>query len=74
MIKKMAHILDNKVINISVWDGKSDWSPEDAVLEIPEDTPVGIGWDYVDGNFIDNRPKSEEEIAFEMSENTKPKE
>jgi hypothetical protein len=55
-MKNMAHIVDNKVINVSLWDGVSEWNPEDNVIEIPEDSHAGIGWDYVDGKFIDNRP------------------
>ena len=42
------------VVNIVIWDGQPPWEPEDgqiAVL-IPEGSSAGIGWTYVDGEFI----------------------
>jgi hypothetical protein len=59
MMKKMAHIVDGKVVNVSLWDGQSDWEPAEEVVQILPGTPGGIGWDYVDGEFIDNRPPLE---------------
>jgi hypothetical protein len=56
MIKKMAHIVDGKVINISLWDGQTLWQPVEEVVQILPGTPGGIGWDYVDGKFVDKRP------------------
>lgn len=55
-MKNMAHIDNGKVVNVSLWDGISEWHPDEQVVEIPQDQVVGIGWDYVDGVFIDNRP------------------
>jgi hypothetical protein len=60
-LKTMAHIVDGKVVNVSVWDGVSEWAPAEEVVEIPDGTTAGIGWDYVDGEFVDNRPVVEEE-------------
>jgi hypothetical protein len=60
-LKTMAHIVDGKVVNVSVWDGQSDWTPAEQVVEIPDGTTAGIGWDYVGGEFVDNRPVVEEE-------------
>jgi hypothetical protein len=56
MMKKMAHIVDGKVINVSLWDGVTHWEPSENVVEIPEGVVAGIGWDYIDGEFVDNRP------------------
>ena len=56
-LKHMAHIVDNKVVNLSLWDGESDWTPAEKVVEIPEGITAGIDWDYINGEFIDNRPK-----------------
>ena len=58
-LKYMAQILDGKVVNVSVWDGQSDWSPSEQVVEIPDGVTAGIGLDYVDGEFVDNRPVEE---------------
>ena len=68
-MKHMAHIENGKVVNVSLWDGKSPWTPDGEVVEMPtveytdEETgetlhraTAGIGWDYVDGKFVDNRP------------------
>jgi len=54
--KYMAHVVDGKVVSVSVWDGVAEWKPAEKVVEIPEGVTAGIGWDYVDGNFVDNRP------------------
>jgi hypothetical protein len=50
-MKQMAHIQDGLVVNVSVWDGESDWTPQGEVVEIPEGEIVGIGWSYLDGKF-----------------------
>lgn len=60
MMKKMAHIVEGKVVNVSKWDGESDWTPSEEVVEIPEGVVAGIDWDYIDGEFIDNRPVEDE--------------
>jgi hypothetical protein len=58
-MKTMAHIIDGKVINVSLWDGITEWHPSEQTVEIPEGIVAGIDWDYIDGEFIDNRPKPE---------------
>jgi hypothetical protein len=57
-----AVIRDGKVENTVVWDGANDWTPPDGTFVVrlcDEDTPspgtAGIDWDYVDGEFVDNR-------------------
>jgi hypothetical protein len=55
-LKTYAHIVDGKVVNVSLWDGESEWQPAEDVVEIPEGVTAGIDWDYVDGEFVDNRP------------------
>lgn len=61
-VKRMAHIVDGKVVNVSLWDGESNWTPVEEVVEIPEGIIAGIGWDYIDGEFVDNRPVEDELI------------
>ena len=51
-MKIMAHIVDGAVVNISVWDGVSDWAAPQEVVEIPEGESVAIGWSYVDNKFV----------------------
>ena len=62
-----AHVdADGQVVNVSVWDGIQPYDPGDGVEMVPlpyttdEDGSIrytgGIGWEYVDGEFVDNRP------------------
>lgn len=55
-LKTYAHIVDGKVVNVSIWDGEAPYSPDEELVEIPEGTVAGIDWDYIDGEFVDNRP------------------
>jgi uncharacterized membrane protein len=50
-----AHIKDNKVINVIVWDEESELSYSNELVLLTNN--AGIDWDYIDGEFIDNRPK-----------------
>lgn len=72
-MKYMGHIRDGKVVSISVWDGLADWNPEGQVIELPTKEYIddetgetivspraGVGWSYVGGEFVDDRPQSEE--------------
>ena len=60
-LKTYAHIVEGKVVNVSLWDGESAWEPAEEVVEILDGVIAGIGWDYVDGEFVDNRPVEEED-------------
>lgn len=42
----------NKVINTSLWDGVTDWSPGEGLIAVEAPEGVGIGWSYIDGQFI----------------------
>ena len=65
-LRHYAHVIDGKVVNVSVWDGVQPYSPPNGAQMIPlptftDDDGIerhigGIGWDYVDGQFVDNRP------------------
>jgi hypothetical protein len=55
-MKRMAHIVDGKVVNVSLWDGVTEWTPVEDVVPLPKNSRAGVGWDYVDGKFVDNRP------------------
>lgn len=55
MNKTYAIIENNKVTNVVSWDGQSEWVHSAEAIEI---TGLGgIGWDYIDGKFVDNRPE-----------------
>lgn len=62
-LKTWAHILDGKVVNVSVWDGVTPYEPAEKLVELTG--PGGIGWDYDGKKFVDNRPVEEPE---ELSE------
>jgi hypothetical protein len=55
-LKTYAHILDGKVVNVSLW---AEAPKDETLVEIPEGITAGIDWDYIDGEFVDNRPKTE---------------
>ena len=53
-----AIIENGKVINAIVWDGTTEYHVgEGKELVLMEHG--GIGWDYIDGEFVDNRPVDE---------------
>jgi hypothetical protein len=54
MEKQYAIIQAGKVINVVLWNGKSTWQYEGELVELTDN--AGIGWDYIDGKFVDNRP------------------
>lgn len=56
--KRWACILADRVEKVIIWDGVSDWAPAKnyLMIELEDASPVGTGWDYVDGKFVDNRP------------------
>jgi hypothetical protein len=56
--KTYAHILEGKVVNISLWESIPAIETDEELVEIPEGSTAGIDWDYVNGKFIDNRPVS----------------
>jgi hypothetical protein len=59
MVKKYAIIENGKVTNAVVWDGVTPWEGSENAVEITG--TAGIGWDYSNGIFTDNRPKTESE-------------
>ena len=71
--KPYAHVVDGKVVNVSLWDGATPVERPANVTVVPlpyttDDEGVrhyqgGIGWDYQDGQFVDNRPKPEDPDA-----------
>lgn len=54
-----AVIVDGTVNNIVVLDETSDWKKPEAsqLVELNEHDIVGIGYEYVDGKFIDPNPE-----------------
>ena len=59
-LKSYAVVVDGKVVNVVVWSGTTNWAPDEGeAVQIPEGVTAGIGWDYVDGEFVDNRPQPE---------------
>lgn len=69
-MKKWAVIDNGKVVNIILWDGESNWKPQEhqTVKEIPASDDgnqvAGIGWEYSGGIFIaPPEPEEPEEIT-----------
>jgi len=63
-VSRWACIKDGKVEMVTIWDGVQKWAPAKTytMVELPDDSPVGPDWDYVDGEFVDNRPLELEEV------------
>lgn len=58
-MRRAAHIHDGMVANVSVvTDGPrgDQIIASRGLVEIPADSPAGIGWDYDGETFTDNRP------------------
>lgn len=68
MSKTYAVIENNTVVNVVLWDGESEWSPDNGVA-IPAADGVGIGWSYANSTFtapdIPEPVKSHDELVAE---------
>ena len=44
----------NEVINTVVWNEDTNWTPPPGctVIEILDGSTAGVGWTYIDGQFI----------------------
>jgi hypothetical protein len=62
-VKRYAHLEDDLVTNVSLWDGVSDWNPGCEIVELADDSPVGPGWTRNKGKWIEP-PLTEEQIAM----------
>jgi hypothetical protein len=51
-IKRYAHIEDETVTNVSLWDGETPWNPGCEIVELPDDSTVGPGWTREDGEWV----------------------
>ena len=58
---RWACIKDRKVQLVIIWDGVSNWEPANQyeMVKLDDNYYAGIGWDYADGKFTDNRPPRE---------------
>lgn len=63
-----AVVLDGKVINVIVWDGVTEYAPDEGEL-VPLTGNAGIGWGYVNGEFIKPEPpeRTPEELIAEAA-------
>jgi hypothetical protein len=45
---------NNLVTNVILWDGEPSWKPpaDCITAQIPADSVAGVGWSYVDGEFV----------------------
>lgn len=50
---RYAIILNGEVVNVALWDGVTDWQPEGELVQLEDGSPVGPGWTYSDGVFVE---------------------
>lgn len=43
---------ENIVVNVTRWDGISPWQPPAGQQAVELTSEAGIGWSYIDGQFI----------------------
>lgn len=56
---KYAVIRDGKVVNVILWDGKTEYDPGEGVELVELPAGAGIGWSYVKGEFAAPPPPPE---------------
>ena len=51
MEKRYAILRGNEVVNVTIWDGVSEWQPDEGctAIECPDD--AGPGWTYENGEW-----------------------
>jgi hypothetical protein len=59
---RYAHVKNGAVVNVSLWDGSSDYKPPkgETLHQLEDDSPVGPGWSFKDGGFVDERPPADD--------------
>jgi hypothetical protein len=59
---RYAHVINDQVTNVSLWDGTTDWEPGDGstLHQLEDDSPVGPGWQFVDGEWVAPEPEPDE--------------
>lgn len=72
MNKRYAIVVGDVIVNMVVWDGVTDWHPEEgcAVL-VPDTVSAMIGWKYINGEFIDTTQTEtggDEELNMRMAQ------
>lgn len=65
-MKRYAIVIDDLVTNVALWDGVTHWQPEGEVIELDDDSSVGPGWTYDDGEWVSPPPTAEELAMREM--------
>jgi hypothetical protein len=59
---RYAHVKNGAVVTVSLWDGTTKWTPGDGstLHQLEDDSPVGPGWSFKDGEFVDERPPADD--------------
>lgn len=61
MPEPYAIIQNSLVINTVVWDGGPEWQPPQDCIAVPiGSSGAGIGWSYVNGQFIPPPPEPDQ--------------
>jgi len=49
---KYAIVENDEVINVTLWDGTTEWSPPEGTIAVACPDEVGPGWTYENGTFV----------------------
>lgn len=49
---RYAVIRDGVVVNVVIWDGESPCEPLADAVELPADSPVGVGYTVIGGEYV----------------------
>lgn len=55
-----AVVVDGLVVNVVLWDGESEFDAPGQLVQIPDDTPAGVGWSF-DGSTWTSPPQPDDD-------------
>jgi hypothetical protein len=51
-MSRYALVQDDRVVNVVLWDGETDYTPNGELVALADDSPVGPGWSRVKGEWV----------------------
>jgi hypothetical protein len=51
-MSRYAIVQDNEVVNVALWDGKTEYNPDGELVALADDEVVGPGWTRSKGKWV----------------------